>query len=341
VRRSLKYRSTEHEPRGARTGRRARERRHIARGCDARPRTSSPASGSVRWNRTLPTCSSLRRPPRVSLLRAVGASAPQPHPGRSLGRGRGEGQGFVSGRSHERSGQLSCPPPGSSMAASGPSLVAAVTPGRRSLPNTAGRMWPHLRRPPTVGMVGPGLERARMALALGAAALVLAACAGSSATDRSGGTGSGSVAATSANGLGPSPASAGSAGSPVGGSSVSSGPGTATTSASTGSQGFSAQRVGAGRLLLTTLAGPASGVTMRVWVWLPPQYDDPRYARTNFPVLVLFPGGDKPFERHPPVLHELGEGHWQTGLHPWYPIGHPRDVVVVLQLLGGGVAAVV
>jgi len=147
-----------------------------------------------------------------------------------------------------------------------------------------------------------------MALALGATALVLAACAGSSATDRSGGTGSGSVAATSANGLGPSPASAGSAGSPVGGSSVSSGPGTATTSASTGSQGFSVQRVGAGRLLATTLAGPASGVTMRVWVWLPPQYDDPRYARTNFPVLVLFPGGD-------------GVGYTQ-----WFSFGQPELV---------------
>ncbi|MDQ6714516.1 MAG: esterase family protein [Actinomycetota bacterium] len=47
-----------------------------------------------------------------------------------------------------------------------------------------------------------------------------------------------------------------------------------------------------GRLLLTTLNGAASGVTMRVWVWLPPQYDDPAYARTNFPVLVLYPGGD-------------------------------------------------
>ncbi len=31
---------------------------------------------------------------------------------------------------------------------------------------------------------------------------------------------------------------------------------------------------------------------MRVWVWLPPQYDDPRYAHTTFPVLMLFPGGD-------------------------------------------------
>ncbi len=30
---------------------------------------------------------------------------------------------------------------------------------------------------------------------------------------------------------------------------------------------------------------------MKVYVWLPPQYDDPRYAQTRFPVLELFPGG--------------------------------------------------
>lgn len=57
-------------------------------------------------------------------------------------------------------------------------------------------------------------------------------------------------------------------------------------------QGFSPQPVSVGRLLLTTLRGDASGVAMRVWVWLPPQYDQPAYATTRFPVLVLFPGGD-------------------------------------------------
>ncbi len=30
---------------------------------------------------------------------------------------------------------------------------------------------------------------------------------------------------------------------------------------------------------------------MQVWIWLPPQYDDPRYAHTAFPALMLYPGG--------------------------------------------------
>lgn len=46
-----------------------------------------------------------------------------------------------------------------------------------------------------------------------------------------------------------------------------------------------------GTLLQTTLAGAASGVRLRVWVWLPPQYAQPAYAHTAFPALMLYPGG--------------------------------------------------
>ena len=82
------------------------------------------------------------------------------------------------------------------------------------------------------------------------------------------------------------------AGAPVAGPATGAGP--SRDSAPMGSQGgFASQKVGVGRLLLlTTLTGPVSGVRMRVWVWLPPQYDEPRYAHTAFPVLMLFPGGD-------------------------------------------------
>ncbi|HEY6795229.1 MAG TPA: alpha/beta hydrolase-fold protein, partial [Kineosporiaceae bacterium] len=46
-----------------------------------------------------------------------------------------------------------------------------------------------------------------------------------------------------------------------------------------------------GRLVVTRLTGPASGVSLRVWVWLPPQYDEPAYAHSAFPALMLYPGG--------------------------------------------------
>jgi enterochelin esterase-like enzyme len=52
-----------------------------------------------------------------------------------------------------------------------------------------------------------------------------------------------------------------------------------------------ARRTSAGPILMTRLKGAKSGVTGKVWVWLPPQYDDPRYARTGFPVVILHTGG--------------------------------------------------
>lgn len=58
-----------------------------------------------------------------------------------------------------------------------------------------------------------------------------------------------------------------------------------------GGQTWSTKHVPVGREFVTTYHGPASGVTMKVWVWVPPQYDDPKFANTRFPVLELFPGG--------------------------------------------------
>jgi S-formylglutathione hydrolase FrmB len=61
-----------------------------------------------------------------------------------------------------------------------------------------------------------------------------------------------------------------------------SGPATALTKA---------RDTAAGPIMMTTLAGPKSGVTAKVWVWLPPEYNDPAYASYGFPVLTLFAGG--------------------------------------------------
>jgi len=59
----------------------------------------------------------------------------------------------------------------------------------------------------------------------------------------------------------------------------------------TGHQKFIAISTDVGRLVVTKLTGAQSGVTLRVWVWMPPQYDQPAYAHTAFPALMLYPGG--------------------------------------------------
>ncbi|MFJ8041107.1 alpha/beta hydrolase [Kitasatospora sp. NPDC096147] len=47
----------------------------------------------------------------------------------------------------------------------------------------------------------------------------------------------------------------------------------------------------AGPIMMTTLTGAKSGVSGKVWVWLPPEYGDPKFAKTGFPVLTLYAGG--------------------------------------------------
>ncbi|MDX6434829.1 MAG: hypothetical protein QOE54_7195 [Streptosporangiaceae bacterium] len=46
----------------------------------------------------------------------------------------------------------------------------------------------------------------------------------------------------------------------------------------------------AGPIMVTTLKGAKSGVTGKVWVWTPPEYKDPKYAKSGFPVLMLYTG---------------------------------------------------
>ncbi len=48
-------------------------------------------------------------------------------------------------------------------------------------------------------------------------------------------------------------------------------------------------RMGAG-VQMTDLDGRISGVRGEVYVWLPPQYNDPAYKNTRFPVVELLPG---------------------------------------------------
>ncbi|MER7985606.1 alpha/beta hydrolase-fold protein [Streptomyces noursei] len=44
------------------------------------------------------------------------------------------------------------------------------------------------------------------------------------------------------------------------------------------------------KVLHTKWHGRASGYTGDVWAWVPPQYDQPQYARSGFPVLIALPG---------------------------------------------------
>ncbi|WP_316520906.1 alpha/beta hydrolase [Kitasatospora brasiliensis] len=96
------------------------------------------------------------------------------------------------------------------------------------------------------------------------------------------------------------------ANTPAGSSSSAGGPSTAGTPSATATPTANskvlmptgpaanlskARDTAAGPIMMTTVTGAKSGVSGKVWVWLPPEYNDPKFAKTGFPVLTLFAGG--------------------------------------------------
>ncbi|MEU1819770.1 alpha/beta hydrolase-fold protein [Streptomyces roseifaciens] len=45
------------------------------------------------------------------------------------------------------------------------------------------------------------------------------------------------------------------------------------------------------KVAVTTYEGKKSGFKGKVWVWAPKEYDDPKYSKSGFPVLIALPGG--------------------------------------------------
>jgi len=132
------------------------------------------------------------------------------------------------------------------------------------------------------GRRAAGRRAARGALLTGAALLaLLAACSTGPASP--GASSPGRAATGTASGPATGTVRAGGAGGSPVPSVVPTSPG--------GHQVFEPVHTDVGRLIVTRLHGARSGVTLRVWVWLPPQYDQPAYARTAFPALMLYPGG--------------------------------------------------
>lgn len=109
----------------------------------------------------------------------------------------------------------------------------------------------------------------------------------------------------------------GSGGAPL----ISSGPVTDPRAASSQggtSSGFA--QVGDDRsLLVAAVAGTQSGVTARVYVWLPPQYQDPANARTRFPVIELFSGfpGSPSSWLHALRIADVMRDQISKGAHPF------------------------
>lgn len=127
-------------------------------------------------------------------------------------------------------------------------------------------------------------------------------------------------------------------GSDVAGATVisSSGPATdprAAGSGVDGGNGFAQVHSGDRSQLVAAVAGSASGIIANVYVWLPPQYHDPSYARTRFPVIELFSGfpGSPSSWLHALHIGDVMNTEIAHGMHPFVlviptiNVAAPRD----------------
>lgn len=100
-----------------------------------------------------------------------------------------------------------------------------------------------------------------------------------------------------------------------------------------GEGGFAQVHTGDSSLLVAAVAGSQSGVTAKVYVWLPPQYHDPAYARTRFPVIELFSGfpGSPSSWLHALHVGDVMNAETAAGMHPFVlvvptiNVAAPRD----------------
>ncbi|MFF7713385.1 alpha/beta hydrolase [Streptomyces sp. NPDC087659] len=83
------------------------------------------------------------------------------------------------------------------------------------------------------------------------------------------------------------------------------------------------------RIGVTTLHGRKSGFTGKVWVWAPPQYFDPKYAKSGFPVLIALPGGNG----YPNNYWMGTDLKLQSSISRWSKEGKSLPFIVVMPVL--------
>lgn len=89
---------------------------------------------------------------------------------------------------------------------------------------------------------------------------------------------------------------------------------------------------GGTKIAMTTYRGKRSGFTGKVWVWAPPQYYDPRYAKSAFPVLIALPGS----YGYPSNYWTRGDLGLQEDVARWTAQGSSLPFIVVMPVMNPG-----
>ncbi|MFE9932995.1 alpha/beta hydrolase [Streptomyces sp. NPDC005533] len=80
---------------------------------------------------------------------------------------------------------------------------------------------------------------------------------------------------------------------------------------------------------VTTLDGKKSGFKGKVWVWAPKEYNDPKFAKSGFPVMIALPGGAG-FPSNYWMGTDLG---LQTSIGKWYAEGKSKPFILAMPVL--------
>lgn len=80
---------------------------------------------------------------------------------------------------------------------------------------------------------------------------------------------------------------------------------------------------------VTTLDGKKSGFKGKVWVWAPKEYNDPKFAKSGFPVMIALPGGAG-FPNNYWMGTDLG---LQTSIGKWYAEGKSKPFILAMPVL--------
>ncbi|WP_371640519.1 alpha/beta hydrolase [Streptomyces virginiae] len=83
---------------------------------------------------------------------------------------------------------------------------------------------------------------------------------------------------------------------------------------------------------VTTLDGKKSGFKGKVWVWAPKEYNDPKFAKSGFPVLIALPGGAG-YPSNYWMGTDLG---LQTSVSKWYAEGKSKPFILAMPVLNPG-----
>lgn len=81
-----------------------------------------------------------------------------------------------------------------------------------------------------------------------------------------------------------------------------------------------------------TITGKKSGFTGKVWVWAPKEYNDPKFAKSGFPVMIALPGG----AGYPGNYWMGTDLKLQSSISKWYSEGKSKPFILAMPVLNPG-----